>query len=270
MPEDQQQQHPGAGSGGEEPDPMLKMLSMLMGGDPSSLGSNPPEPGTAGPDGGMGGLDSAGLPPGLAAMLGGASGPGLGFGGSQPTGQQTQRKETYLWKVIHALVALALGVYVSLSTAATSAGGGGGHVFSRERSLLPLQPSPGSSKGGTITIPNIDPPTPPATNLFLAFATAELVLQSSRYFLERQQRRRRRQKAVKGGQAGGEEGEGGDAAASGPPSLSGMVLTFLPQPYRSYVRLAGRYVGIGRTVVEDGMVIVFVVGCVAWWEGAVG
>jgi len=47
------------------------------------------------------------------------------------------------------------------------------------------------------------------------------------------------------------------------------VSNFLPMPYKGYVSLIARYSGIYTTIVEDAMVIVFVLGCVAWWHGAV-
>ena len=49
-----------------------------------------------------------------------------------------------------------------------------------------------------------------------------------------------------------------------------MVGGMLREPYRTWLMLASRYSRIWSTVVEDGMVVVFVVGLVAWWRGAVG
>ena len=79
--------------------------------------------------------------------------------------------------------------------------------------------------------------------LFLIFCTSELLLQSSRYFAEK-------------GQLQG----------------NGMLATvansgFVPEPWAGYIRIAGRYVGIGQTIMADALVIVFVFGMMAWWQG---
>ena len=184
----------------------MKMLQQLMGGMPP-----PGAEGQAGAEG----MDG-GLPPGLAAMLGGGM-PGMpGMEGPQPQKDSTY---AYLWRIIHALSALILGIYIIFTSHALngdiSRGGitGAGH------------------EGGI--------------NVFWVFATAELVLQSSRFFLE----------------------NGGGSQLGG---WMGMVAGFLPEPWRGYITLAARYSGIWSTVVEDGMVVVFIVGAVAWWRGAVG
>jgi hypothetical protein len=81
--------------------------------------------------------------------------------------------------------------------------------------------------------------------MFWMFAGAELVLQGSRMVLER--------------------GEGREMGG-----WVGMVEGMLPEPWRGWVRLGMRYRGIWGTVVEDGMVVVWVVGCVGWWRGMGG
>lgn len=181
----------------------MKMLQQLMGG----------MPGAEGPGGDGGG--EGGLPPGLAAMMG-AGGMGMpGAGGAQA------QEDTYgyLWKVVHAVFALILGIYVT----ATS------HAFNGDVSRGGIA---GTGHEGGV-------------NVFWLFASAELLLQSSRFFLEK----------GSGSQLGG---------------WVGVVGNMLPEPWRGYVRLAARYSGIWSTVVEDGMVVVFIFGCVAWWKGAVG
>lgn len=79
--------------------------------------------------------------------------------------------------------------------------------------------------------------------LFIIFTSSELVLQSTRYFLERGQ--------LQGG------GPLASIANSG----------FIPEPYANYIRVVGRYIGIAKTIFSDVMVIVFVMGCMAWWKG---
>ena len=80
--------------------------------------------------------------------------------------------------------------------------------------------------------------------LFTLFITAELVLQGSRFFLEK-------------GQLQG----------------SGILATiansgFVPEPYAQYIRTGGRWLGIAKSVASDAMVVVFVFGVLAWWSGS--
>ena len=164
---------------------------------------------------GQGSEEVGGLPPGLAAMVGAG---GMGTAG-MVGGTKQEDTYGYLGKIGHAVFALVLGVYVI----ATS------HAFNGD-----------VARGGIVGAGHEG-----GVNAFWLFATAELVLQSSRFFLEK----------GTGNQLGG---------------WIGIVGNMLPEPWRGYVRLAARYSGIWSTVVEDGMVIVFVLGCTAWWKGAVG
>ena len=182
------------GSGGEPEDPMMRMLQQMMGGA-----------GTGGPG------EGGGLPPELAAMLGG--------GGMQQ--QQEASTSTYIWKIVHAIFALTLGVYVISSST----------FRGTESSRLAV----GIEKDGKIG---------DVRNFFWLFATAELLLQSTRFFLER-----------------GKTSQGGMLA---------MASNFLPEPYKGYLALISRYSGIYTTIVQDAMVVVFVLGAVAWWGGEVG
>ena len=181
---------------------MMRMIQQMVGG---TSGNDAP-----------GGESEDGLPSGLAAMLGAGGMAGVpGMTGSpikeDPYG--------YLWKIVHALFAFALGIYVTITS----------HAFNGDVSRGGL--SGAGHEGGR--------------NVFWTFATAELVLQSSRYFAERGQ----------ASQLGG---------------WMGIVGNMLPEPYKGWLALAGRYSGIWSTVVEDGMIIVFIVGLVAWWKGAIG
>ena len=176
-------------------------------------GDAPPGPG------GIGGTEGEALPPGLAAMLG---------GGAQAT--QTESQSTYIWKIVHALFALTLGIYITISTPFT------GSKLDRNSSSSSSASSYSSDAANeeAATVMRV-------RNFFWIFATAELVLQSSRFFLER-----------------------GKTAQSG---MLGMLANFLPPPWKGYVLLVGRYSGIWNTVVQDGLVVVFVLGAVAWWWG---
>ena len=180
---------------------MVKMLSQLMGGMPGGENGN------------------SGMPPGLAAMLG--AGGAAGMAGNSPE----QKQDTFgnMWRIVHAVSALCLGLYVAISSMA----------FTRNIEGDSLRGGLGESR------------TREGPNLFFIFATVELILQSSRFFLERNSG---------GGKLGG---------------WIGLIAGFLPEPYRGYVALIGRYARIWGTVVEDAMVVVFVIGCMAWWRGVV-
>lgn len=192
---------------GVDNDPFPRILQQLVGGSMAM-------------DGGRGGSgDQGGLPPGLAAMLGavGNAGPeqGLGNGEKQPS-----NRSGYAWRITHALFALALGVYMVFMTAFN-----GARLSRRD------------NDGATETEVRV--------RFFWAFATAQLVLQSTRYFLERDR--------------GPVRGEG----------WMSMVAGVFPEPWRSRTLLLSRYSVIYSTVVQDAMVVVFVLGCVTWWGGAV-
>ncbi|CAD0111353.1 unnamed protein product [Aureobasidium uvarum] len=195
LQQQQQQQSPFARPGQQDEDPMLKMMQSLLSGDPSAAGGIP---------------DSAmdDLPPMLKAMMQGQR--ATQQQASPPTGS------TYLWRIVHALFALALAMYIAAS------GTFNGSKFSRSASLQESDFGP---------------------RLFYIFATAEVVLQSSRYFMEK----------------GRLQGSGWLATIAN----SGLV----PQPWSNYISMLGRYAVIWQTVVADAMVVVFVLGCLAWWNG---
>ncbi|KAI9684844.1 MAG: hypothetical protein M1822_005492 [Bathelium mastoideum] len=140
--------------------------------------------------------------------------------GPEPEHQTPPTGQVYLWRVIHAFFALALALYIGLSSTFS------GSKFSRSTPTFNHEPAGG---------------VPP--RLFWTFATAELVLQSTRYFLEK-----------------------GRLPGSG---LLGMIGSMLPEPFKGYLAIAARYGIIWTTVVSDAMVIVFVFGALAWWKGEV-
>jgi hypothetical protein len=193
---------------------------MLMGAGPQP--SPGPTPGMMGPDGqapggqedpmmammqqmlgGGAGGEGGGLPPGLASMFGG--------------GAQQQEPDTWannVWRVVHAAFSLLLGLY-----AATT------FTFTGSRAAR-LQYAVGEQV---------------APKLFWIFATGQLLLQSSRYFVD-----------------------GGKLPASG---ILGGMGAMLPEPYANYVRIVSRYSIIYTTVVADATVVLFILGFVAWWKG---
>lgn len=185
------------GPEGEE-DPMMRIMQQMIGASGMSSGEG----------------EAGGLQPGIAAMLGGGAGGGAGV----PPVEQKSNENVYRWKILHALLALALGIYITSVT-----------TFSGARFSLG---GPGTERVDEVGV-----------KFFWAFATAELVLQSSRFFLER-----------------------GQVSQEG---FVGFLMRILPEPWKGWVALASRYSGIYTTIVQDAMVVVFVLGCVAWWKGAV-
>lgn len=180
----------GMGPGGGADDPMMKMLQQMMG----SMGEGP------------GGMPTIPGMPGAPAAT-------------------ASDQYAYLWRIIHALFAVGLGIYIAFSTTFS------GTKIERERSALGL------------TIPehsmNL---SPGSVKFFWIFATAELLLQSSRFFMEK-----------------GRLQQGG---------IMGMVMGFLPEPWKGYVALISRYSRIWTTLTGDAMVCVFVLGVCAWLRGS--
>lgn len=197
----QQAQQNQAQGGGEE-DPMMKMMQQLMGMQP---GQDPNDPNA--------------MPqeiPQMAQMLSTMMGGG-GMGGGQ---QQPVNSSAYLWRIVHALSALVIAVYITLTT-----------TFS------------GSKLARTEDVFVQDAGYGLGSRPFLIFATTELILQTSRYFMEK-------------GQLQG----------------SGILATiansgFVPEPWAQMIRTIGRYSTIYTTIVADAMVVIFVFGAVAWWKG---
>jgi hypothetical protein len=176
-------------------DPMMKMLQQMMGGIPVE---------------GAGGMPSfPGMPnmpmPGQAA----ASAPD---------------PYAYLWRIVHAVFALGLGLYIAFTTTFT------GTRIERERSGL------------SFTAKEEMALSPASVHFFWIFATAEVLLQTSRFFLEK-----------------GRVQQGG---------IIGIVMGFLPEPYKGYLALVTRYSRIWTTISGDAMVCVFVLGVCAWLRGS--
>ena len=76
-------------------------------------------------------------------------------------------------------------------------------------------------------------------SIFWPFLAAELGLQAARYLLE------------------GNRQEFG---------MLGTVAGILPPPWKERLLLGGRYSGMWSTVVQDAMVVVWLLGIVAWWK----
>lgn len=185
--------------GGQEDDPMVKMMQQVMG----LMGGNPNDPNAPAPE----------IPPMMKAMLG---------GGGQATQEEAPPAtgSVYLWRITHAIFAFILATYMALTSTFN------GSVLARSQSVYTEEEGYGFGR-----------------RLFLMFCTAELLLQSSRYFVEKGQL----------------QGNGMFAKVAN----SGMV----PEPWAGYIRILGRYVAIAQTIFADAMVIVFTLGVLAWWQG---
>ncbi|KAM5351980.1 hypothetical protein ACJ41O_004703 [Fusarium nematophilum] len=199
-----------AGDGLDE-DPMMKMMSQLMAGAGFPPGSAPPFPGMPG----MPGTAAPGQPP-------------------QPTAAVRSSASTNLWRLLHALVALGLGLYIVVLTPFT------GSKIERERAALA-----GTSPADPLTAaaePELETELEHRKRLFFwTFATAETLLLTTRFFL--------------------------DKRGNTPTGVVGTVVGFLPQPAKGYIEIAMRYAQIFTTVRGDILACIFVLGAVSWWKG---
>lgn len=152
------------------------------------------------------------VPPWMAGMLKG--------GGQAQEPPAPATGSAYMWRIVHALFSFILAFYICLTSTFN------GSKLARTQSVYTEEAGYGLGP-----------------RLFVIFATAEVVLQSMRYFVEKGQL------------------QGGGMLAS--VANSGMI----PEPYANYIRILGRYLTIARTIFTDVMVIVFVLGCIAWWQG---
>lgn len=207
---------------------------MMLGFDPSStppLGSNP----FSGPGLSARG-SSAGGPPGaddpmmnlLQQMMGGVPGEGSdGMPAFPGMAIPTVASEpyAYLWRIVHAVFAVGLGLYIAFMTPFTGSKAG------REASAMSYLPVEGAASSGL---------SPASVHFFWIFSTAEVLLQTSRFFVEK-----------------GRVQQG---------TVLGIISGFLPEPYKGYLALVTRYSRIWTTVSADAMTLVFVLGACAWWK----
>lgn len=226
------------------------LRQLMLGFDPATAGGNGTPPGAnpfanpfAGFPGmeGLGGSGGLGGPPGeedpmmkmLQQMMGGGI-PGEGMNGmpsfpgmpGQPApGTASADPYAYLWRIVHAVFALSLGFYIALTTTFT------GTKFERERSGFTAKIAGDETAGLTSS----------SIHFFWIFATAEVLLQSSRFWFEK-----------------GKVQQGG---------ILGTVMGFLPEPWKGYLALILRYSRIWTTVSGDAMVLVFVLGVCTWLRG---
>lgn len=131
----------------------------------------------------------------------------------------------YVWRVVHAVFALGLGLYIAMATTFRGT--------KAERDVSGLGTSYLTGEAGMSVA---------SVHFFWIFATAEMVLQTSRFFIEK-----------------GRVQQG---------AIMNMITGFLPEPYKGYVALVSRYSTIWTTVTADALALVFVLGACAWWRSA--
>ncbi|KAK8247344.1 hypothetical protein HDK90DRAFT_39386 [Phyllosticta capitalensis] len=205
----------GFGGGNPNEDPMMRMMQQML------RGGGPPGMEGAGPGGAQGEDPMLQM---MQQMMGGGGMPGMP-GAPGAAQQEESSNAAYVWRIVHAIMSFSLAVYIALGSAFD------GTKATREHGQR--------SFDGVVEIGGVNV----GQRLFWLFATVEVVLQSTRFFVEK-----------------GRLQQGG---------LMGTLSTVLPEPYAGYVRMAGRYSVIYTTVVADAMVVVFVLGAVAWWKGLV-
>ncbi|KAI1388330.1 uncharacterized protein F4822DRAFT_402540 [Hypoxylon trugodes] len=208
------------GMEGMEQDPMMQMLTQVMSGGPGGPGGNP----------------FAGTP--MESLLG-----GLGnFGGNNTSNipgavpnpmQQAQavatNKTANLWRILHAVFALGLGLYVALSTTFT------GSLTEREHSAINTTKN---TNGSAQT--EVDSIESARAYFFYVFASVEAVLLTTRFFLDKKR--------------------------DSPAGWMWTVTGFLPPPVKGFTQHALRYGQILSTVRSDALVCVFVLGVCSWFR----
>jgi hypothetical protein len=203
MQMEQERRAQGGAGNGQDEDPFARMMQQMM-----AMGGqgDPNNPNAGAQD----------MPAMLQSLMGGAQ----QGNGQQGNAQPAPASSVYLWRIVHGVFAFTLAFYVCLTSTFN------GTQTSR------YQVSTIDEAGNRL-----------GPRLFIIFTSAELVLQSTRYFMEKGQ--------LQGG------GPLATIANSG----------FIPEPYANYIRITGRYIGIAKTIFSDVMVIIFVMGCIAWWNG---
>lgn len=203
---------------GMEDDPMMRMMMQMLGGGAG-----------AGAGGGNNPFGGAGIP-GM---------PGMPFPPSTTTPPQpaaavaAANRHAALWRLLHALIALALGLYIAVYTPFT------GTKLSRDSAAA-------AAAGSAEARAELGGASPTTQNFFWAFATAEALLLGTRHLVVDRGRSRL------------------GAAAAGGSGMLGMVVGFLPPGLRAKVEMAMRYGEVLGSVRADVLVCVFVLGVAAW------
>ena len=217
---------PGAeGMAGAEEDPLMKMMAQMMSGT-----------GGGGAGGGFPGMPGAGGP---------NASPFAGMMGAQQ--QPSSGPDVYgtIWRVVHALLALGLGLYIALMTPFNGTKTqrqlafkmADDQVVAGADDAFYAKAAPAATDremlGAGLDVAK--------KNFFWAFATAEAVLLTTKFFL--------------------------DKGRAPPPGFVWSMAGQLPMPWRGYVTSVMRYGQIFTTVRTDILLCAFVLGVCAWWRG---
>lgn len=193
----------GAGPGAQE-DPMMQMLSQMMAG--------------------------GGMPDGAAGAF--PSGfPGFPGMGAQQSPAKTS-SAAYLWRLVHALFALTLGIYIASTTRFSGA------KAQRERTAMAFA-YPAATSDGIDALDEVELMEEGREVFFWMFATAEALLITTRFIID-----------------GGK-----------PPAGAGIAWTvsgFLPEPWKTRLETVLRYGQVFSSVRRDILVCVFVLGVATW------
>lgn len=219
----------GPGGPGAE-DPMMQMMMNMLGGGAGGApgaGGMPGFPGMGGGFPGMGGM----MPPGMGGGMPGQQG--------VPPTMTVPDRYSSLWRLLHTAVALGLGLYIAVWTTFS-----GSKVDRDSKNILTGNKHHHIGEGDQVAV-GFD--TDSARRFFYAFATAEALLLTTRFMLE---------KGLGRSPVGGAFGGG----------ILGMAAGFLPQPWKGYLEIALRYGQIFSTVKADILVCIFVLGVCSWWR----
>lgn len=217
-----------------EKDPMLSLMSKILS-----------------PNAAVGGINSR--PP---------------FGPQSAQSQQNQMpilppRPTPLWRFLHTLLAVALGLAVIMLSPF------GGTKLERDRAAAAVAGS-ASEREWLASLTDSYPlvKTGLGGGLFWAFATGEAILLGTRWlFLSK-----KKKAATAAAKVNNNNGEGDDAELDSVEQAIELALEFFPairQPVeylRPKVAVAMRYVDVGMTLWRDVMLALFVLGAVAWWR----
>jgi GET complex subunit GET2 len=168
----------------------------------------------------MGGMPGAGGP---GAVPGASASPPANMPGQDAAAAALGDPYAYLWRIVHAVFAIGLGLYIALTANFT------GTKLERDMSALTR-----TTDGRELEESSV--------RFFYIFATAEVVLHTFRFYLEK--------------------------GVVQPGGVLGMVMGFLPQPWKEYLALLVRYGRIWTTTSGDALVCVFVLGVCSWLRAA--
>lgn len=146
--------------------------------------------------------------------------------GQQPAVAVVPDTSENIWRFVHTVFALALAFYISFTTSFS------GTKIERERSAVSRVVGNETDSNGL---------SPDIIHFFWIFATAQVVLQSTRFFM--------------------------DKGKTQPAGVMGMVVKFLPQPWQGYIGMLKRYMRIWTQISGDAIICVFVLGASAWLKG---